>query len=99
MPKRWFRLPTYEPEDYPYEPERPDLLGHEDDVDGKVALREHPDGAPFWVVRVHADEDVLDALADEPKAVDLGDTPTGTLNKMKGRDWPGDEWEDRFRIG
>lgn len=92
---RWFRLPETGDGtlDDPY---RPKTFGYDVSTTG---TKKHPEGAPHWIVKVYGDEADLDALADEPKAVDLGDTPTGTLNKMKGRDWPGDEWEDRFRIG
>lgn len=92
---RWFRLPETGDGsiDNPY---RPDAKGYDVSWTGNKA---HPDGAPHRVVRVYADGETLDALADEQGVKDLSSVPTQALNNMFGQNRDDDGWNRAFQIG
>lgn len=95
MTSDWFRLPEAG-SGTATDPPRPDLFGH--DVDRWSGTKQHPGGAPKWVVRVYADESVLSALANEPQAKRLSDLPVQALNQMLGQDRDAEGWRRGFNV-
>lgn len=95
MADRWFRLPELGNGSLS-NPLRPDLKGYS--VDGWAGNTAHPDGAPYWVVRVYADTTTLDSLANESGVVELSSVPDTALNNMFGQNRTATEWESAFSI-
>lgn len=96
MADRWFRLPETTRELPDRNVAMPDLKGY--DVDGWSGNKAHPDGAPYWVVRVHADAGTLDALSGESNVIELAGVPTEALNQMLGQTRDATGWERGFGI-
>lgn len=94
--KRWYRL--NEIGDGVDNPKRPDFNGFESDINGWSGNTSHPDGAPFWVVRVSADESVHDELEDSltEDARALDNAPVEALNNMLGQNRDEDGWNRGF---
>lgn len=95
MASRWFRLPESGDGSFT-NPLTPDLYGHA--VDGLSGTKSHPDGAPYWVVRVFADNSTLDSLASESGVVELSSVPTDALNQMFGQNRDAAEWKIAFKV-
>lgn len=91
---RWYRLGEMLVETVDGKARCPDLLGYADDIDGWSGNKQHPDGAPFWVVRVSADEAVHDELEDSltQGARALDNVPVEALNNMIGQNRDEDGW-------
>lgn len=95
MASDWFRL--HETTDS-YGVPRPDLHGIA--VANWGGDKSHPNGAPFWVVRVIGTEAALNALEDELSAGEqrLNKTPAKTLNTMSKQDRSASEWDKAFGV-
>ena len=95
--KKWYRL--NETEDALGDP-MPDFNGHRDEIDGWSGNESHPDGAPFWIVRVAADEPVHDELADSlaQGAQALDNVPVEALNNMLGQNRDEDGWNRGYNV-
>lgn len=85
-------------EDPEEEHNKPDFLGHEADIDGWSANYVGHANSPRWIVRVVADQPVLDALAAESGAQRLDNVPVDRLNSRNGVDKSKAGWEYNFRI-
>jgi hypothetical protein len=97
MPADWFRVKKTGTgtEDDPY---RPDLdaftidgfAGNEDDVTGNT---------PVMVVKVVADQAVLDDIANASQATRLSSVPKDTFDQLFGQTRTASEWDQAFTIG
>lgn len=95
MGNRWFRLPDIR-EGTNGNEHRPDTKGYPiNDFSGN---KDHPGGAPIWIVRVYADTETLDSLASEPGVTELDNVPTTALNNMFRADRTDSEWNKRFKV-
>ena len=94
---RWYRLNENEDD---LGNSMPDFNGYRDEIDGWSGNESHPDGAPFWLVRVSADESVHDELEDSltQDARALDNVPVEALNNMLGQNRDEDGWNRVFNV-
>lgn len=97
MANDWFRL-RERGEGSQSDPYRPELHGHDLDYSGN---KKHPDGAPFWIVRVYGTETEVDALETDLSNGEqrLRSVPVEALGAMLGQNKSIDEWEAAFDLG
>lgn len=53
---------------------------------------------PRYLVRVYAEEDVLDDLAREPQVVDMSNVPAQALKRITGQQRDEAAWSRAFRV-
>jgi hypothetical protein len=67
-------------------------------IRGWSGNKARPNGAPWWVVRVYADSETLDALASKPRVKELSDIPVQALNNMFGQNRDKDGWRRGIQL-
>ena len=96
---RWYRLNEAVDDDIGTE-RRPDFEGLGDEINAWSGNTPHPDGAPYWVVRVSADESVHeeleDSLSQDARALD--NVPVEALNNMFGQNRSEEGWNRVFNV-